>query len=385
MILTFQDAVERLIDYLGAQASDTVLRDAKQACIEALRDLVQAHPWTYLYATGRINLTPSYDDGLVTYLASSGAYPNQVTISGGTWPDWAALGVLRIANYNYDVLKLINGTTLQLVASTAPPSDIATPTEFGLFQDSYTLPDDFAEIDQAFIPLTWGNVNYCHPRQWLWEISRWGLIGNPVVFTVMADPDQGGKLCMRFAPFPVLPYPVEFLYKRHSKPLTVFKACQGTITTASSSTTVVGTGTAFTKQMVGGCVLRISGTSKPPTAQFGDNPAIFESKITGYTSATQIETLDAVPDAYTNAPYTVSSYVDIETGAMEQAYLRCCEMHIAISRIMKDKPSAKQQYLTALEVAKCADSRSMKPRVAGEPSAVRWRLKDYPINLGSEA
>lgn len=384
MLLTYQDAVERMIDYIGGDVSDSVIRDAKQACIEALRDIVQAHPWTYLYGHARIILTQSYSQGLVTYLGSTGAYANQVTLTGGSWPDWAALGVLRINNINHDVVRRVNGTTLQLSPASSPPFDITTPVGFGLFQDSYTLPADFASIDQGLIPMTWGTVRYCHPREWMWETERWGLVGNPLIFTIMADPDFGGRLCIKFAPFPALQVPFDYIYKRHSNPLKVFKSCEGKITTAQGSNTIVGTGTSFTPQMINSCVLRISGTSKPPTAEFGDNPAVFESKITGYTSATQITTWDDVPAAYANSPYTISSYVDIETGAMEQAYLRCCKMHISMSRVLKDKPSARLQYETALEVAKCADSRNMAPRVAGPPVSVRRRLKDYPFDLTSE-
>ena len=39
MLLTFQDAVERLVDYVGGSGSDRLLRDCKPAAIEALRDL----------------------------------------------------------------------------------------------------------------------------------------------------------------------------------------------------------------------------------------------------------------------------------------------------------------------------------------------------------
>src|SRR4051812_13716732 len=103
MYLTYQDAVERLIDYLGAQPSDTVLRDAKQAAIEALRELTQAHAWTYLYTHGRIVTQPEYTSGLITYEASGDDGPYEVALAGGTWPALAAFGVLRTGNINYDV------------------------------------------------------------------------------------------------------------------------------------------------------------------------------------------------------------------------------------------------------------------------------------------
>lgn len=384
-MLTFQDTVERLLDYLGADPADAPLRDAKQASIEALRDMVQSYTWTYLYSQGRIQLLPAYDQGLVTYAASGNLCPNQVTLTGGMFPSWAGLGVIRIGLLNHDVAALINGTTLQLNPEQAPGRDLTNPLAYGLFRDSYSMPPDFAAMDKMFIPEVWGDVVYVHPRDWMFEVNRWGVIGNPRWYTIMPDPDLGGRLAMMFAPLPTIPFPVEFLYKRHSNPLRLYKVCQGTIATAPASNTIVGTGTAFTQAMVGNCVLRISDTTKPPTAEFGDNPYVFESKITGWSSATQIATWDTVPSGYTSAPYTISSWVDIETGAMEQAYLRCCEMHISMSRVLKDKPSASKQYERALEVAKCADARDKMTKVASVGGSYHRRLKDYPINLYNEA
>jgi hypothetical protein len=98
MLLTYQDAVERLVDYVGGTGSDQLLRDAKQSAIEALRDVISEHPWTYLYTQARIVTQPSHTEGQVTYQASSGAMPYLVTLLGGTWPDWAARGAARLAS-----------------------------------------------------------------------------------------------------------------------------------------------------------------------------------------------------------------------------------------------------------------------------------------------
>jgi hypothetical protein len=47
-------------------------------------------------------------------------------------------------------------------------------------------------------------------------------------------------------------------------------------------------------------------------------------------------------------------------------------------RTLKDKPSAKQQYLAELAVAKSADSRSFQGRSVGTGNPLRRRLRDYP-------
>jgi hypothetical protein len=388
MILTFQDAVESLIDYLGAQVSDSVLRDAKKACIDALRDLVQAHPWTYLYEHGRINIVQAYSQGQVTYAVEGVQVPNQVTLTGGVWPAWAALGTLRVNDLNYDVLYRISDTVIQLSPDQASPSDWTDPQVYGLFQDTYDFPEDFLSIDVAFIPNNFGGLQYTHPREWLMNIASCGVLGDPVLFTVMASNDRPGRTCAKLAPFPTNPDVIEYIYKRHANPLTIYKVATGTVSTMGPpipNNQVVGNGTNFTQAMAGNTILRISADPKKlPTSTNGDNPADFESKVTTVLSPTSLFTWDTIPSAYTNMPYTISSYVDIEVGPMEQAYHRCTEKHVSIKRIMKDKPSANLQYKEALEIAKCADSPSMFPRTAGPPVSVRRRLKDYPIDLSRE-
>jgi hypothetical protein len=386
MFLTFQDSVYSLLDYLGAQPGDVVLRDAKKACIEALRDLIQSHTWTYLYTHGRIITTESFSDGLITFAQLSGLPPNTtsdvVTLTGGTWPSWSGSGLLRFNNYNYDVLQRLSGTQLQLRSDQAPTSDVTDPIPYGLFRDYYSLPNDFAAQDVTFIPLNFGGLEYCHPREWLMQTADWGVLGTPEVFTIMADPSRPHGLCIKLAPLPTFQITIEFIYKRHSHGLNVFSETAGSIVTAANSNVIVGTGTNFTSQMANTTCIRISGNNKPPTPEWGNNPAVFESKVTFVDPVNQVlSTFDNVPAAYANAPFVISNYIDIETGAMMQAYLRCCEMHISMNRILKDKPSAKQQYAMALEVAKCADSRNMMQRNAGPPLMVRRRLSDYPIDL----
>jgi hypothetical protein len=387
VILTFQDAVERLVDYLGCQPSDNVLRDAKQACIEALRDITQSFVWTYLYTHGRIQTVPSYDTGTITYLESTGSNPFEVTLTGGTWPDWASFGTLKVGINNYDVDRRISGTVLTLKSPLQISGDITEATPYGLFRDSYSLPSDFAAEDCVVTPENWFGLYYVHPREWLYQTARWSTTGTPRHFTIMQDQDYGGRLAFRLAPLPQEALTIDFIYKRRPAALVVFKVNGGTVTTAADSNVVQGAGTAFTANMAGDTVIRISGNTKPPTAEFGDNAAVFESKVVSVDTTLQALTLlDAVPSTLTAAPYTVSSWVDITTGTMSQAYLRCCEHHIAMSRTLKDKPSAHRQYKEALEIAKSADSRSNAPRHERVGHWYRPRLRDLgPLNLNRES
>lgn len=386
-MLTWQDSVERLIDYLGAGQSDVVLRDCKQATIEALRELVQAHTWTYLYKHGRIVFDQCYTQGLINYTNVGDYGPHEISLTGGVWPSWAVQGTLRIFDINFDVSSVLNPTTLFLAPPQLPTSDFVAQA-YGLFHDTYSLPDDFIMHDISVQPTNFGDLKYVHPREWLWNVSANGVSGDPVIFTIMSDPDRPQGLAVKFAPFPTTNQVVEYLYKRKSNRLQVFKESSGTISVNHTYPDhITGIGTNFTPLMVNNAVLRIGGDPNPknlPTSLIGTNPAVFESKITSVADATHLTVWDPVPTPYANMPFTISSYIDIETGAMEQAYLRCCEMIIGMSRTLKDKPSARLQYNAALDVARCADSRNNMARVAGPPQSVRRRLKDYPIDLTRE-
>jgi hypothetical protein len=115
----------------------------------------------------------------------------------------------------------------------------------------------------------------------------------------------------------------------------------------------------------------------------GSNPAVFESVVTAYISATSIQVADVADIAYSSVAYTISDPIDIEQGAMLNAYLRCVEKHIGMSRTLKDKPSAAAQYLSALGEAKSADSRSFTGRTVGSGGRVRMRLRDMPYDINA--
>jgi hypothetical protein len=113
----------------------------------------------------------------------------------------------------------------------------------------------------------------------------------------------------------------------------------------------------------------------------GNNPATFEAIIYSVQSPTQLTLMPLTPSTvnYSGVAYVISDPIDIETGSMMNAFLRCCEHKLAQHRIMKDKPDAKAQYLDELRRAKEADSRSFAGRAEGEVNWNRMRMKDMPM------
>lgn len=400
---TYQDVIDHGIDYLGGTPSDQVLRDVNRAALEAYRDIANAANWSYFYTHSRIITSGAFDgsqnNATIQYQATGGAYPNQVTITGSTWPDWAAEGTyLRcsVSQSNppfvenatdmvaYRVKERKSATILTLDPIVCPSSDLPSGTEFILYRDTYLLPEDYKAQDQALYERNFGGMDYTHPREWLYENRYVFAMGVPQAYTITGDPQYPGRLVMKIYPWPYENKSIDFVYQRRPRPLLTAKYVAGKVSGTAGLNTLTGTGTNFTPAMVGSVIrLAANGATKPPTSLIMGNPPAFETYISDWISATSVALGDLLDDTYASVPYIISDMVDLEQGAMLNAYLRCVEMHLGMNRTLKDKPSARLQYQAALAEAKSADSRSFAGRAVSQNRPLRRRLRDYPINLQS--
>jgi hypothetical protein len=403
---TYEDVAEHGFDYLGGNPSDVAERDCKRAALEAYRELINAHNWTMYYTHGRIITSGSFVGGdaddpsvdnvvnaSIQYQATGGTYPRQVTLSGATWPAWSASGTyIRVGQVNARVAEMKSATVLTLDPEVTFDCDLPAGTPFALYRDTYVLPEDYIAQDQALYERNFGGMDYTHPKEWLYENRYVFAMGVPMYYTVTGDKYYPGRLTLKIFPWPYETKSIDFIYKRRPRPLRIYKVFGGstpqlskggTIATTSNSNTITGTGTSFTQDMVGS-VLRLSNTGLIlPTSDVGRSPAAFESLITAWTSATSIAVHETPTQTLSGLAYTISDRVDIEEGAMLNAYFRCVEKHISIGRTLQDKPSAAKAYDAELNRAKAADSRSFQGRAAGIHRPLRRRLRDYPIHLSS--
>ncbi len=375
---TYQDLIDHLTDFVGGNPSDSTQRDARRAIQQALRDVANAHRWTYLLAHGRVITDPPYVTGTIRYEHDGGALARQVTLTGGTWPAWAIGGYIRVGFQAWKVEQRVSDAVVVLDEQVNPGVDVAAGTSYKLYRDGYLLPEDFIATDQALYERNFGGMDWVHPREWLFEERFVFAEGVPQVYSVMGDALYPGRLVLRVAPHPAEQKTIDFLYNRRPRPLTIALVNDGKAAISLNGTTVTGTGTAFHATMVG-AVLRVS--SDPlayPTGPIGDNPAAFETTITGYSSATSITIADASPTAFGSARYTISDPLDVEEGGMLNAVYRACEANLAIGRNLKEKAEVLAIYQQALKDARAADSRTFAGRVVGDQRPLRQRLRDMP-------
>jgi hypothetical protein len=390
MIYTFQDTIDHLVGYLGGDAGDQVQRDSREAALAAYNEIVNAYNWSYLYKQGRIKtigvwppsqIDPSQPVPTIQTFESGGTYPFQVTLTGATWPSWAGTGYIRVGLVDYKVNKMIDSVTLTLDPILSPVFDLPAGTQFALYYDTYLLPEDFISQDQAIYELNFGGMTFVHPRVWLFSTRYAFSWSQPQEFCVTSDSHYPGRLVMRVLPIPWESRTIDFIYKRRPRALTTpllpLTTPGGTVSVSQGLNNLVGTGTAFTPNMVG-MSLRLSYDSTAPTSIVkGTNPAAFDSIIDDFVSPTALTLHDAANANYAGVGWTASDPIEFEQGAMLQAYLRCCEKQIGILRILKDKPSASMQYDKALAEAKAADSRSFAGKSPHLGGGRPWRLRDY--------
>lgn len=110
-----------------------------ERCIKhGLRDVYAAHSWSFFRPVKEITTTAPYNTGTITI--ASGV----VTLSDGTFPSWAAVGVLKIDNEYYDVDTRDGDTQVTLEDTSVTEADASS---YELGRPEYDLPTTFEAIE----------------------------------------------------------------------------------------------------------------------------------------------------------------------------------------------------------------------------------------------
>lgn len=352
---TLHDVQTHLLELMGGSTDERARNVARRAIQEAYRWLPQERNWTYFYRPYRIITEAAYSTGTVVYDYTGGTYELELTLTGGTWPTNAAFGRVEISGVVYEVDERKSSTVLTLKAPYAPTADIAS-TSYQWHRELYPLPDDFhacdqmADLDKNCWP------EFVVPGGWLLDGVRINNPSRPDYFTITGDPKANGGLAVRFSPPPDRLYNMDFVYQRRPRPLRVSDYSTGTVTVSSGSASVTGSSTAWTQAMVG-AVIRFGTTAAVPDTFGSANQYVFEAVVKSVTSATAL-TLDRNADAtYTAVKHRVSDWIDLEEGAMYNAFLRLTEAQFAAGFPRDDAGMRFNLANAAIRKAKENDSR----------------------------
>lgn len=132
----YADLVRELERYLRiATGSETTWID--DLLRTGLRRFYTAYDWKFLRITATLTTQAPYETGTVAIAAGV------VTLTGGTFPAWAASGVLVLDNVTYEVSTRDSGTQVTLEDTSVT---VAAGESYVLAQYAYTLPDDFGQL-----------------------------------------------------------------------------------------------------------------------------------------------------------------------------------------------------------------------------------------------
>lgn len=380
---TYRDVLDHLIDYQHGSPAPYVHRNARRAIIHALRVLANSYQWPYWTQVGRVNTHAPYNTGTVTYDHTGGAYERVLTLTGGTWPDWAAYGIVVIGATKYSVAERQSSTQLQLEVYHNPGEDIAE-SSYELFRDAYTLPVDCRVVDHVYSSSSYTHLDYVHPREWLrGTVYHSSASGYPVRFTVTGDPDFQGQLAIRVDPYPDSAMALDFIYQRRPRSNNVEGVHAGTASVDASNVSVSGEGTSWTDTMVGSLIRFSNNDTDLPTGLEGSNPYTLERTVMQVVSGTHLMLDQPAPETLSGVKTMISDPIDIEPGGMEVAFYRCCESQLAKTIRTKDRAEVERDFQMELERAKNASVPTTAPRHAGQTRR-KLRLSDMPTGADVE-
>lgn len=340
---------------------------AWRAVLEAYTELPARRRWRYYWRPFTIPTVAQYNTGTIEYVYTGGAYERQVTLTSGTWPAAADTYALIISGARYGIEARKSSTVLTLRETDCPVSDLASGSSYYLVKDTYPLPASVRNIDYLYDVAAPGRMlPQVQPDSILRERRLVRTSAVPLMYSVYRDEHYASGLALHFAPSCTSARTYQAYSQMLPQELTVLEETNGTVTVSSGGTTVTGTSTNFTSNMVG-AVLRFSssGSVKIPTGLMGETdknrlePYAMQRVIRSVTSTTELELEQAADAAYTGSGYRISSRIDIEPGAMRNAFLRACEAFFS----PQDRKGQEQRlaaYERALAHAMYADQRQQE-------------------------
>lgn len=143
MPVSYPSLLERVGHHLfGIRSSHSAdqIDDIEECIKDGLRDVYSAHSWSFFEPLATITTTAPYDTGTVTIV------DGVVTLATGTFPSWAAVGVLEVDNEYYEVDTRDSTTQVTLEDTSV---DVDAGTSYELSRLEYDLPTGFESIENV--------------------------------------------------------------------------------------------------------------------------------------------------------------------------------------------------------------------------------------------
>lgn len=145
MVASYSSLLERVGHFLfgirtGYSADQT--SDIEECIKDGLHDVYSSYSWSFFRPVKTITTTAPYTTGTITI--ASGV----VTLVTGTWPSWAAVGVLKLSDDFYDVNTRDSDSQITLDDTSVTQ---ATAASYELSRPEYDLSDSFEAIESDLV------------------------------------------------------------------------------------------------------------------------------------------------------------------------------------------------------------------------------------------
>lgn len=325
--LTYFDLVESLIvsSYGGPQ--DAEQRDIRTAVHKAYNEVTTIRDWAYYSVHGRLVTDAPYGTGTVT---SSGS---TVTLSGGTWPAWAATGAyLRVGEEVCRVASRTSGSVIVLDSSLGLKANV-TAQPYTLYRTVYALPTDFRNLDEPSDEYNWWAGMYLSPDEAMKVERVNNAAGEPYHWTIIKDPDSAGW-AIKIIGYPTKQETIDFVYRRTARPLrysgheAVVRLSDVTVSYAQVTSTAQ-----TVPQNLAGSILRVGDASSYPGSIDSLTPYSSEHLITAVEDDNNLVIENSGIDVV-GMKCIVTDPIDVAPH-MQQVVDSCCDYWLARIRGQK--------------------------------------------------
>lgn len=366
LTMTLLDAVNHVL-----RSGDVTMSqpDAKAAGLRAVRfacgNIASYHRWKAYQAYTTVMIHGPYSTGTITYSSSTGV----VTLTGGTWPDWAQYGELRIGSDEYAVSEVVSSTEVKLADRSRPSEDISSTT-FRLIQRRAPLPLDFKAGSKVFEVSDELEVTNVGDGTLAQMQARYNETASSYdVSAITGDPRFYGYF-LNVSPAPQANTYFRMLYDRYPRSPEILNVVGEA---SSSGTTLTASTSIFTERHIGSLIR--FGIVDPYD---GDGSISAERIITAVSSGTSA-TID-LPLTLDQMAVVISDPIDAPSEPMRTAILRLAEYEFNRFSGSDKRKQLERDWIMSLEAAMVDDNRYSGP-MSGEAICVSPRSIVGEVNV----
>lgn len=378
-MLTVADLMATLCVATGQPLSGTSEQQVRNAVWNAWGLLfVKKADWRWFHRLGTLPVYAAVTTGTVQFDLST----RQLTLSDATWAVNIDVQHIKLRNAWFPVRRRVSDTVIEFFPNQHPNEDLAAGTTYHAQQVIFPLPYDVGNIVQVVSPKANLALLQMDLAATLELSDSYGGNTQPNVYALISSPKYPNRWCMWIPAILTADSYLQYLYVQCRPKQIVYREARGVVSVASGVATFSD---AIVKPHWEGCVLRVSQNQDEPTGPYGDMPVadpiynadMDEVLIDEYLTSTTCRINDDSLTA-TDAPYVVSSHVDVRSGAAEVLMQRLCEHQYGVRPVGNHTEglTSERRVRDALIMAAAEDATSFRQNNPLIPLWYNLRLRD---------